>query len=245
MSEWKARRSWARARVTPLGAEYRIDLDDRPARTPGGRELVLPTRRIADEVRAEWDAQQGEFQPETMPFTRLANVAIDRLGTARQDVVAAVSAYAESDLVCHRATGPCELVVRQGRLWSPVVEWLGAELGAPLATGCGVMPVRQSESSLQALSAEVGRLDAHVLCGFSEMVALSGSLAIGLAVLHGRLEPDAGWRAAMVDEHFQAEKWGVDADAAALEEHRRQGFVVACTYAISANDTGNGPARGV
>ncbi len=238
MSEWQPRRSWTGVQVVEDSAGYRIDLDGRPARTPGGRHLLLPTRRLADEVRDEWEAQQGKFRPETMPFTRLANVAIDRLGKAHRDVVATVSAYAESDLVCYRASGPDELVARQNRSWSPILEWLGAEFGAPLATCRGVMPVRQSTRSVRALADEVGRLDAHVLCGFSEMVALTGSLAIGLAVLHGRLDPHAGWSTAMIDEHFQAECWGVDSEAAALEEYRRQGYLVACVYAMSASDSG-------
>ena len=42
------------------------------------------------------------------------------------------------------------------------------------------------------------------------LVALSGSLVIGLAVCPGSLDPETGWALSRIDEEWQIEQWGRD-----------------------------------
>ena len=83
MSGWTPKRFWTEAAVVPEGEGFAVTLDGRPVRTPRRAQLVLPTRGFAEEVAREWAAQEGEVDPNTMPATRLANAALDKVGARR------------------------------------------------------------------------------------------------------------------------------------------------------------------
>ena len=60
------------------------------------------------------------------------------------------------------------------------------------------------------------------------MTALTGSAVLALAVALGRLTPEEAWALAHVDEDWQINKWGEDAEATARREHRWGEFEAAC-----------------
>ena len=234
MNSWKPRRFWSRTGIVEAEGGFAVSLDDRTATTPSGNALELPTRRMAELVCAEWNGQQGEIDPSSMPHTRLANTAIDRIGADKDVTVGALVGFAESDLLCHRAERPEQLVARQRNAWDPVIEWADRSLGVPLEVGSGVMPIRQRSGSLGRLRELTAELDPFVLAGLSEMVTLTGSLLIGHAVIRGRLEPEIAWNISRIDEQHQSERWGVDPETEGSERMRKGSFLVACAFALAA-----------
>jgi chaperone required for assembly of F1-ATPase len=142
-------------------------------------------------------------------------------------VVGLLAAYGATDLLCYRAEGPAELVARQAEAWEPLLEWSAAMLGAPLCRTVGVMHIRQPQDSLARLTARVGAMSAFELTGFHDLVAISGSLILALAVTDGRLAAEDAWLLSRLDEHWQAEVWGRDEEAEALEAVRHEGFLQA------------------
>ena len=66
--------------------------------------------------------------------------------------------------------------------------------------------------------------DPAALAALSVMTTLSGSALLALAVARGFLTPEAAWLAAHVDEDFEIERWGVDAEAMARRAARRREF---------------------
>ena len=236
MNSWKPRRFWSRAGIVEVERGFAVSLDGQTAATPSGNALELPARQMAELVCAEWNRQQDEIDPSSMPHTRLANTAIDRISAAKDEAVAALVEFAESDLLCHRAGRPEQLVARQRNSWDPVIEWADRSLGAPLRIGSGVMPVRQAGGSLGRLKELTAALDPFELAGLSEMVALTGSLLIGHAVIRGRLAPEVAWSISRIDEQHQSEHWGLDREAEHAERIRREAFLVACAFALSAAD---------
>lgn len=230
MSGWKARRFWKLASVEPDGAGWTVRLDGRPVKTPAKTALILPTRAMADAVAGEWDAQQGEIRPATMPVTRAANSAIDTVARQKAAVVAMIAAYGETDLLCYRAQDPAELVSRQALSWDPLLAWADSTLGARLAVTTGVIPVPQDKGALSRLDAAVAAFDAFELAALHDLVAISGSLVIGLAVAHGRIDVEAAWAASRIDETWQAEQWGEDAEAAETEAIKRKSMHEAARF---------------
>lgn len=219
------RRFWDAVAVEPAGAGFGVTLDGRPLRTPAQAALELPTRALAEAVAAEWRAVEADVRPEGMFYTRAANAAIDRVAPAPGPVADAIAAYGASDLVCYRAGGPPALVRRQAEGWDPLLDWSATALGAPLTTIEGLMPRDQSPESLAALREAVAAEDAFGLTALHELVVLSGSLLIGLAVARGRLAPEAAWNLACIDEAWQAEQWGRDEEAEAAAARRRADFL--------------------
>jgi len=230
MSEWKQRRFWDITSPVAASAGVGIALDARPVKTPAKRPLVVPSRPLARAIADEWDAQAEVIDPNTMPLTRIANSAIDTAGPQRAAVAEIVAAYGESDLLCYRAEGPAGLVARQAAGWDPLLDWARDRLGAPLAVGTGVMFIAQPPASLAALSARVHALDPFDLAPAHDLVALSGSLVIGLAALAGTMPADALWALSRIDETWQAERWGHDDDAAAVAARRAAAFADAARF---------------
>jgi chaperone required for assembly of F1-ATPase len=73
--------------------------------------------------------------------------------------------------------------------------------------------VTQSRQSLKALHAAVAACDPLVLAGLGVLVPSLGSLVLGLAVAEGELDPGSAHELGALDELFQAELWGQDAEA--------------------------------
>lgn len=221
-SEWKARRFWKSASIRPAGAGHEIALDDRPLRTPGKLALVLPTAALAQAVADEWDAQGDVIDPGNMPMTRSANSAIEKVTPQFRAVALMLAEYGGTDLLSYRAEGPEPLVQAQAEGWDPLIDWAATRLHAPLRITHGVIPVPQDDSALLKLQAEVLALDPFGLTALHDLVTLPGSLVLGLAVIHGRIDADQAHALARIDEEFQADRWGRDEDADAAAEGRLQ-----------------------
>lgn len=229
------KRFYKEAGLAEAEGGFRLTLDGRPANTPARKPLVLPTRALGERVAAEWAAQEAVIDPARMPLTRLVNSTIDGVADRQAEVAADLAAYAGTDLVAYRAGDPERLVAAQAEAWDPIVEWAREALGARLILSQGVMHVTQPESAVAALRAAVDRVEGPFrLAALHAMTTLTGSLLIALAVLHGRLTPDAAWAAAHVDEAFQASVWGGDAEAEQRLANRRAEFEAAATVAALA-----------
>jgi chaperone required for assembly of F1-ATPase len=215
---------------------YNVQLDGRPVRTPARALLALPTRALATAVAAEWEAQGEEIDPASMVMTGLANAAIDRIAADKASFVTGIAAYGESDLLCYRAEAPAPLVERQAREWQPLLDWAGARYDISFAVTAGIIHSPQSPSTLRILGKAVESCDCFTLAGLSTLVSLSGSLVIGLAAVEQAFPLDQLWRASELDEYWQAELWGDDADAAARRDRRGAEFAQAAAFCAKAAD---------
>lgn len=224
MAEWAPKRFWKEAAVADLPEGFAVRLDGRPVRTPGKAPLVVPTRALAQAIAAEWDAQAERVDPETMPYTRAANAAIDKVTPRFDDVARMLADYADADLLCYRAEGPDALVQRQAAAWDPLLDWADKALGARLVPVSGVMHMPQPGESLRALGNRVFALTPFELTALHDLVTISGSLVIGLAVIHEGREVAELWETSRIDEIWQEEVWGVDEEAAERTENRRKAF---------------------
>lgn len=207
------KRFYKEARAAAAEGGFEVRLDGRALRTPAGSRLALPGEPLAAAIAAEWQAQGEKISPETMPLMSLACTAIDRVAARRGEIVAEILRFAETDLLCHRADAPAELVRRQAEAWQPLLDWAAQDLKAPLETTAGILAVEQPPESLAALRRAVEVLDDLTLAALSVAVGAAGSLVIGLALLRGRLDPEAAFAAAELDASYQIELWGEDPEA--------------------------------
>src|SRR5581483_5734801 len=162
-------------------------------RTPAKRELVVPNAALAAAIAEEWRAQGAEIRPRTMPLTRLAATALDRTAVQRDATLAETANYAGTDLVCYRADHPPELAARQHRAWQGLIDWAAARYGARLEVTEGVIPKRQQMAVLNAFAA---------------------------ALAENHIGHETAFAVSQLDETFQIEAWGEDAEAA----ERRRGL---------------------
>ncbi|MEQ8899082.1 MAG: ATP12 family protein [Roseovarius sp.] len=227
MSEWKAKRFWKEAQVVEADGGFAVELDGRPVRTPLKSAMTLPSRAMAEAVAAEWDAQEGEIRPLAMPVTRAANAAIDKVTVQREEVAEMLAAYGDSDLLCYRADSPQELIERQAEAWDPLLDWADATFGARLIPVEGVMHAPQNPKALERLAEPVRAMEPFRLTAFHDLVAISGSLVLGLAAIHEVREIGEIWRLSRVDETWQEEQWGIDEEARAQAAVKESDFYAA------------------
>ena len=208
-----SRRFYREAAAIRDGEVWRIALDGKGVKTPARNPLSLPTQALAEAIAAEWAAQDTKVKPDTMPLMQLASTALDRVAPDRDRIIAETAGYAATDLVCYRAEGPAELIARQATQWDPLIDWLRERYDVALQVAAGVMAIPQSDQALAARTRAVAAQDDLRLTALGVMTGASGSLAIALAVLEGRISPEAAADAAQLDELYQAERWGVDPEA--------------------------------
>lgn len=211
------KRFWTKAEVIPTPGGFGLALDGRPMRLPGGRALSVPGQPMAAAVAAEWQGVADEFTWDSLPLTRLVGTAQDRIAPDPAPVAAALAAYGATDLLCYRAEDS-RLAARQAAAWDPLLDWAAETLEARLRVTIGVMPVAQEPAALAALHAAVAREDAWSLAALGIIVPALGSLVLGLALVGARLPVAGALAAARIDEAFQQEFWGVDAEADARAE---------------------------
>ncbi|HTI81562.1 MAG TPA: ATP12 family protein [Acetobacteraceae bacterium] len=213
------KRFWDHATAEPADGAYVILLDGKPMHLPSGGVLSVSARPLAEAIAEEWQAaggtKGGEMTFGDTPLTRLAGTAQQRIAPDPAPTIDAIARYAESDLLCYRAEAPPSLVERQARNWQPWLAWAAQRYDAVLRVGTGIAYVKQHRGAIAALRAAVGALDVPALAALGVAVPALGSLVLGLALAEGEIDAATAHALGALDELFQAEAWGEDAEAAA------------------------------
>lgn len=175
--------------------------------------LALPTNALADAVAEEWRSQGDEIKPFEMPLTKLANTAIDRVVGDPAAAIDMTLSYANDNL-CYRAAAPADLAARQAAAWDPLLAWAEERFGARLATQIGVTHFAQRPEAVAALRRAVEVQPPFALAALHNAATILGSLVLALALAEGRLTAAEAFALSQLDERYQAERWGEDAEAA-------------------------------
>ncbi len=226
------KRFYKEVAVVADDAGYGVRLDGKPVLTPARRPLLAPCAALAEAMAAEWEAQKDTIKPDAMPLTRLANSAIDGVSERRLEVVADLTGYAETDLICYWAEHPRELAARQAHGWRPLLDWAASRFGANLQTFGGVMPQPQPADAVAALGQAVAAFDPFHLAALHLMTTAMGSLVLALAVAERRLDAEAAFDLAEIDERYQREQWGEDQEAALRRARIRTDVKTAARFLI-------------
>ena len=217
----RPKRFYKAAAAERLGDGWTVALDGRTIKTPARAALMLPVRTLADALADEWNAQDGFIDLASMYLTRLANVAIDRTPETRDTLADEIARYCETDLICHIAEEPEELIALEEGHWAPVRDWAGDVLGVNLVTTEGVRATPQPDASLEAAREYALGLDDFRLTALVYACGLYGSALLAMAVCEGALPAEEAFEMSRLDEAWQAAQWGEDDEAIAATEAKR------------------------
>ena len=208
----KAKRFWKETHLKEGDNGYIITLDGREVKTPQGSAMRVLQRPLAEAICKEWDDQQQEINPESMPMFKFTVTAIDRVTPQREAIVHELANYGSNDLLCYREENDQRLSAHQHQSWQPYLDWLEQTHAITLKVFAGIMPGDQAQDMKNAMVNLVDRHDDFALAGLHTMVTCSGSLVLGLAAKE-KLHPiDTIFEAAFLDDLWQQEKWGYDAE---------------------------------
>jgi chaperone required for assembly of F1-ATPase len=224
------KRFWKSVEVAKEGGGWGIKLDGRRIRTPAQAALMVPTEPLAQAMAEEWRAVESDVDPRAMPLTGLANAALDRVAPEVQAFAGGLARYAEADLACYRSGWPPELAQRQSNAWDALLGWGRRRYDVDFSTTSAVIHVPQPQATVERLAHAVALLDAFRLAGLSPLVTIGGSLLAALAVFEKAITPEQAWEAVTIDEHWQLEQWGSDAEAETALENRERDFFAAARF---------------
>ncbi|GAA4051481.1 ATP12 family chaperone protein [Parerythrobacter jejuensis] len=218
------KRFWKDVRVEQLADGWQVALDGRPLKTQGKREQIVPSEALAQALAAEWDRQGDTVDPASLPGRDMADFAIDRIATGEEDVISKLLAFGETDTLCYRAEPGEAVFRRQEEVWEPLVRATEQREGIRLERISGIIHRPQPDASIAALRKRLAEQDAFILAPLLTLSSLSASLCIGLAALQPSADTKALWDAANLEEDWQAELWGEDAEAAEVRARRTADF---------------------
>lgn len=210
---------------------WQVLLDGRPVKTPGRRAQLVPTRALAEAMAAEWAAQGETIDPAGFILRDLADYAIDVVSTDRARVIGELLPYAETDTLCYRGEEGEALLARQIEVWEPLLTAAEQRWDVHFERIGGIIHRPQPAATLARMEAALAAEDAFSLAALQTLASLAASLVIALAAVAPGADGEALWRAASLEEDWQAELWGKDAEAAARREARYAAFTAAMRFA--------------
>lgn len=224
MAGQRMKRFYETAGVEASDGGWTVALDGRVIKTPAGATLTVPSEGLAAALAEEWQGQGPQIDIQLMHLTRLVNVAIDRTPDARAEMAGELARYCETDLLCFLADGPEALRARQTDAWRPVRDWAGKALGIVLMeVPDGLHAAPQPPASLEAAGVYAAGLDDFALTGLLFGTGLFGSALLGMAVAERYVSAADAYERSVLDELWQSEKWGEDAEnTARLDANRTQ-----------------------
>ncbi|MGN6496226.1 MAG: ATP12 family chaperone protein [Tsuneonella sp.] len=229
------KRFWKNVSVRPVEGGWQVMLDERPLRTQQGAQQIVPSEALAELLAGEWRAQGEEVDPAAFALRDMADYAIDQVASARSETIAKLLRYGETDTLCYRADPDEPLHRRQWDTWEPLLTAFEAREGVKMERVSGVLHKPQPAETMAMLRRRLEELDPFELAALEAMTSLAASLSIGLSALAPDADPAALWRAAELEEQWQAELWGSDTEAEERRERRTAAFLDAARFARAAS----------
>ncbi len=224
------KRFYKTATTGELNGAFTVLLDERPIKTPAKEELLLPTEKLASAIAEEWESQEDIVKPFTMPAMRYAATAIDRVVPQRDAVIEEIAGFGDTDLVCYRASYPAALVEIQSAAWDPLVEWVAKSHDVKLQVTEGVGYVQQEAAALERMKSVIQAQSNLHLAAIHDVVNLTGSLVITLAVLAREVGAEKAFEISEIDETHVIEQWGEDAEQTKRRSNNKDSLVAAVKF---------------
>lgn len=216
---------------------WRVLLDGRPIRTAAGKAQVVPSRELSEAMAAEWADQGEQIDARSFRFRDLADFALDAIKGNRGESIAELVKYADTDSLCYRAEDGEALHARQIEVWEPMLAAAEHRWDVRFARISGIMHEKQPAETLARMGSVLEAESDLTLAAMRMLVSLSASLVIGLAAIAPDADAEELWRAANLEEDWQAELWGRDAEAEARRQTRFEAFAMAMRFAGLARAT--------
>ncbi len=225
------KRFYTEAQAAPVDGGWQVQLDGRGVKTAGGLPQIVPSQALAAALAAEWAAQEETIVPAGFVLRDMADYAIDVVAPDPAALRGGLLRYAETDTLCYRADPGEALHRRQLERWEPLLAAAETRDGVRFTRISGIIHQSQPPETLERLGDRLERLDPFTLAALNTLTSLACSLVIGLAALEPGGDAGALWIAAELEEEWQAEQWGRDAEAEERRARRAKAFADAAQFA--------------
>lgn len=226
------KRFYKLAEASAVESGHTVLLDGRPIKTPAKSPLIVPHEPLAKAIAEEWDAQKETIKPSTMPFMQYAATAIDRVTTQRETIIDELAAFGGTDLMCYRAEYPTALVEKQTVAWDPMLVWLKDTYSVTLKVTTGIAHIKQDDDALLTMRTLLAKQSDLQLAAIHEIVSLTGSLVVTLAVMARHLDGEQAFNISEIDETHIIEEWGEQPEATERRKNNKSSLIAATEFLI-------------
>lgn len=209
----------------PADGGWQVALDGRGIKTVRGAAQILPNQPLAQALAQEWEQQDQELDPASFPMRDMTDYAIDVVAADPVAVADKLVAYGDTDTLCYRADPDEPLYAHQQDVWEPLLKAFETREGVEMTRVSGILHHPQSDATIATLRARLGAASTFALAGIEAMSSLAASLVIGLSAAEPDAEPTELWRAASLEEEWQADLWGRDVEAEERRVKRQADFL--------------------
>lgn len=206
---------------------WQVTLDGRGIKTVKGTPQVVPREELARALAEEWEAQGEELDPKSFPARDMVDYAIDIVSPEPDALTDKLIAYGDTDTLLYRADPDEPLYARQIEVWDPIVQSFEEREGVELVRVSGIIHRKQSDATFETLRSKLKAQNPFALAGIEVMTNLAASLVIGLSAAAEGADAIALWRAASLEEEWQADLWGRDYEAEERRAKREADFLKA------------------
>ncbi len=225
------KRFYKSVEVAEVDGGWQVTLDGRAIKTQGGRPQVVPSSALAHALAAEWSDQGEEIDKSRFRFRDHVDFAIDMIAPAREEAIAKLLGFAETDTLCYRADPEEPLFVRQQEVWEPLLGHIETKLGVRFQRVSGIMHKPQPPATLERLREHLAGMDDFTLAGLTAMASLAASLSVALLANDALInDPLLLWRDANLEEEWQADLWGREEEAEARRARKGEEFSTAQVF---------------
>lgn len=200
---------------------WQILLDGKPIRNHDGDAILAPNFVLANAISEEWRAVEVKINLYNMWLTRLAGGATSVTDGDRARLIDDMVGYANTDLLCYFSDDE-QLLKLQQEKWQPLLSWAQLRFGASLNHTTGLMPLVQPEKVVDAIRNELERINVYQLTAASRLVGLFGSILLFMACFEGEISYEEAINLSLLDEQYQAKRWGEDVEAAQAQKAKKQ-----------------------
>lgn len=192
---------------------WQIYLDDRPIKTPDGNPILIQSKSIADKVVDEWNAQEDQILPATMPIYSILVTATDKSDQdSRDQIFQELSPYFDGDLLFYHAPDPDGLVLVQKSLWGGALEQFEKSYNINPITTYDLVALRQPDEYHKILRDYIQSLSPIEFTIFHLSVSLSGSPLSTLLFMEKAIDKDAFEAIVFAEQDFYQKLYKLEAD---------------------------------
>lgn len=225
------KRFWREVTLAEVAGGWQVLLDGRAVRTQGGTAQIVPGHPLAEALAAEWIAQGDVIDPQSFPMRDLVDLALDHVAPDPEAQAAKLMRYAETDTLLYRADPDEPLHRRQLEQWEPLVRTVEVRHAVTFERVSGIIHRPQPAATLAILHGVLRQQDAWRLAAVATLAPLAASLIVALNALDEGASAERLFAAANLEEDWQAEQWGSDAEAAQVRAAREAAFAAAMRLA--------------
>lgn len=130
----------------------------------------------------------------------------------RQAIIERLMKFSETDMLLFWGEDK-DLLLRQEKLWRPVLDWAQNRLKLSLKTTQSLDVPEQDKQTAEQMRAFLSGLNNKQLLCFLKAALDMRSVLLAAALVEGQLSAEQAFEAAFLEELWQSENWGVVEEA--------------------------------